>query len=105
MKIGSLNRQIQLQYKTISRATDGSETETWVTQNTVWASKAHQSSREFFSAQKINAETTDLFIIRYRKLIDPKMRVVFDGKNYNIIGTPDPDGKRRELHLLCREVL
>lgn len=83
----------------------GGVVETWIDVATVRASKAHQTSREFFSAQKVNAETTDLFIIRYRVGITSKMRVSFDGKIYDIIGASDPDGRRREIHISCKEVV
>lgn len=105
MDPGDLNRQITIQQYAATRDTFGGEVQTWANVATVWASKAHRTSREFFAAQKTNAETTDLFIIRYRSGITPKVRVIFDGKTYDIIGANDPDGRRRELHLLCSEVV
>ncbi len=104
MRFGELNLQIGIKAKTITRDSYGAEIPGWTTLATVWASKAHKSSREFFAAQKINAETTDLFTVRYRRNIEATMRVGFDGKNYNIIGANDPDGRRVELWLLCKEV-
>lgn len=105
MKIGELRNRIILQQCQVAQNENGFPVETWTTIATVWASKAHQSSREFFAAQKINSETTDLFIIRYRDNVAPEMRVVYNGQNYRIIGAPDPDGRRRELHLLCKELI
>lgn len=104
MDPGVLNRQITIQQYTATRDSYGGEVQTWADHVTVWAQKSHRTSREFFAAQKVNAETTDMFIIRYRSGIAVKMRVVFDGKTYDIIGANDPDGTRRELHLLCSEV-
>jgi SPP1 family predicted phage head-tail adaptor len=105
MQAGKLNTRLTLQHATLTRDEMGGEIETWVDVVIVWASKAHQTSREFFAAQKINAETTDLFVIRYREGITTKMRAVCYGKTYDIIGAPDPDGRRRELHLLCKEII
>jgi SPP1 family predicted phage head-tail adaptor len=101
---GDLNLRIILQIPTISRGTDGAEIKTFITHATVWASKKHKTSREFYSSQKINAEITDLFVIRYRSGVTTRMRVSFDGKYYDILGADDPDGRRRELQLLCKEV-
>jgi SPP1 family predicted phage head-tail adaptor len=105
LRAGELRKQIILQVATITRGTDGSVVESWTTHDTVWASKANKGSRELYAAQKINAETTDLFIIRYRDLVNTRMRLVCDGRTYVILGTPDPDGRRRELQLLAKEVV
>lgn len=87
-----------------TRNSAGEHVANWTTFATCRAQKVHQTSREFFAAQKVNAEMTDLFIIRYRSGVDAKMRLVFDEKTYDIIGAPDPDGRRRELHVLCKVV-
>jgi len=100
-----LDQRIILQQASYTRGADGSSIATYSTLATVWANKAHKSSREFWAAQKINSEVTDLFVIRYRKLMNTTMRIVHDGKTYNIIGTDDPDGRRREFHLLAQEVI
>lgn len=104
MDAGELRHRITLQQKTVARDAMGGEIETWNDIATVWASKAHQTSREFFAAQKINAEITVLFIIRYRRNVDTKMRVIFSGKTYDILGADDLDGRRRELWLMAKVV-
>lgn len=107
MRAGDLRHRITIQKPPVTETRDstGGVDESWETFATVWASKAHMTSREFFAAQKSNAETTDLFIIRYRDSITTKMRVLFGSRTYDIIGANDPDGRRRELHLLCKEVV
>lgn len=103
MDPGELNRKGTIQQYTTDPVDE--ELKIWSTFATPWVKKAHQSSREFFAAQKINAETTDLFIARYRSGVTTKMRFVCDGKTYDIMGADDPDGTHRELYLLCREVV
>jgi SPP1 family predicted phage head-tail adaptor len=105
MRAGTLRHRITIQQQTVTRDTFGGETITWADLATVWASKAHKSSREFFAAQKINAETQELFVVRYRSGVTAKMRVSYDNRYYDIIGAYDPDGRKRELHLLCKEVI
>lgn len=104
MDPGELNRKITIQQCTATRDGSGGEIPAWSNVATPWAKKVHRTSREFFGAQKINAETTDMFIIRYRLGITVKMRVIFDNKTYDIIGADDPDGSRRELYMLCKAV-
>lgn len=96
--------RITIEEFTPSRGSDGSVSKTWSTYATVWAEKKHKTSREFFSAQRINSEITELFTIRYKSGITTKMRVSFNSKYYNIVGADDPDGKRREMQLLCKVV-
>ena len=104
MRAGELRSRITIESYTATRDSMGGEVKTWSTVATVWASKAHQTSREFFVAAKTNAEMTDLFIARYRSGVTPKMRVSFDSKYYDIIGAYDPDSRRRELYLMAKVV-
>lgn len=104
IRAGDLNQRITIQQSTITRDTYGAEIQTWATHATVWASKQHKSSREFYSAQKTNAEITDLFIIRYRNNVTTKMRISHNGKYYDILGADDPDGGRVEIWLLAKVV-
>lgn len=104
MEAGKLNCRITLQQPVATRDTTGGEAIIWADFATLWASKAHKTSKEFYNSQKINAEITDLFIIRYRAGIDTKMRLVYGGKNYDIIGADDPDNRRIELWIMAKAV-
>ena len=104
MEAGDLNRRIIIETPTITRDTYGAEILTWSTLTAVWASKQHKASREFYVAQKINSEITDLFVIRFRTGLTTKMRVNFDAKYYDILGADDPDGRRVKIQLLCKVV-
>lgn len=105
MGAGKYRHRITIQQLTTTKGDRGGVVKTWTTLATVWAQKVHQSSREFFAAQKVNAETTDLFIIRYLAGVNAKMQVVYDGRTYDIVGANDQDGKRRELYVMCKEVV
>jgi len=102
---GKYRHRITIQQPTTTKGTMGGVKNTWSTFATVHAQKIHQATREFFAAQKVNAETTDLFVVRYLAGVTAKMRVIFGDRTYDIIGAPDMDGRRRELFLLCKEVL
>ena len=105
MGAGKYRHKITIQQLTTSRGSMGGAIKTWSTFATVHAQKVHQASREFFAAQKVNAETTDLFVIRYLAGVNAKMQVVYDGRTYDVIGANDSDGRRREQQILCKEVL
>jgi SPP1 family predicted phage head-tail adaptor len=104
-RAGLINQRITIQTNTPTRGTDGASLDSWADTATVWAQKVNQGSREFEAAHKVNSETTDLFIIRYRSGITTKNRVKYGTRLYNIIGAPDPDGGQVKLQLLCKEVL
>jgi SPP1 family predicted phage head-tail adaptor len=99
---GELNCRVTIQASTTSRNSYGEEVLTWVSLGTIWAKRVYKTSREFWSVQKVNEEITDLFIIRHRHGVRPDMRLVHEGRIYNIIGANDPDGTRQELHIICK---
>lgn len=104
MKTEALNIRVTIQTFSASRDTAGAEVLSWSTLTSLWAKKLHSSSREFFTAQKVNSEITDLFIVRFYDGITTKMRLVYGSKNYDILGADDPNGRRRELQILCKLV-
>jgi SPP1 family predicted phage head-tail adaptor len=104
MEAGDLNRRITIETPTVTRDTYGAEILTWSTLVTVWASKQHKTSREFYAVSKINSEVTDLFVIRFRTGLNTRMRINYDSKYYDILGADDPDGRRVSIQLLCKVV-
>jgi SPP1 family predicted phage head-tail adaptor len=95
-----------LQVKTTVVNAIGGETPVYVDRFTnIPAEKKHKGSREFYNCQQTNAEMTDLFIIRFRNAVKTTMRWVCDGRTYDILGAPDPDGRKEELQMICREVI
>src|SRR5689334_20690008 len=75
----------------------------WTDLVTCWASVEPLKGRELFAAQEHHSEIEVRIRIRYRSGISSAMRVVFEGKYYNIAATLDPDIRHRELELLCMQ--
>ena len=63
-----------------------------------------QSGREFFAAQAVHSEMTDMLAIRYRSGITPTMRVYYGSRVLDILAVVDTEERHRELILHCREV-
>lgn len=60
------------------------------------------SGREFIQSAATQSSVDTRMVIRWRSGIEPTMRVVFDGQNYNIHAVlPDPSN-RRHLTLMCQ---
>ena len=107
MDIGPLRHRVKIYDKgTITRNSTGEEIPAYdALVAEVWAAKEPLSGREFLEAQQAQAEVTVRFRIRYREDIHPEMRCVEDGHTYHISAALDQKGERREMHLMCFEVI
>jgi len=52
----------------------------------------------------IDATATHLVRVRYRSGYTAEQRIVWDGRHLYPVNVRDPDGRRRELWITCREV-
>lgn len=70
----------------------------------VWAQVEGLRGNLYFQA-RLTAEQSDHRVtIRYRDDIQPGMAVRHEGREMTIQSALDPEGKRRWLELMCREV-
>jgi SPP1 family predicted phage head-tail adaptor len=102
---GDLNERITLQKPTITRGTDGSETITYATEKTIRAERMKRSGKEFYAAQKVNAEVTELFKTWYRSGMDNRWRVVYGNRTLEIVDIDDLGKRDGEMILRCKEVI
>jgi SPP1 family predicted phage head-tail adaptor len=105
MRAGRLRHRVSLQAPNEAQSgTDGSVTPTWATENTFWANQLPQAAREFVLAQQRDGELTTVFACRYREDVTNKKRLLWDSRVFDIRGFWNPDGRKRELLISCREV-
>lgn len=106
IKIGDLRHRLTIQkLEKVKDPVSGELKEEWTEFATVWGSVEDLAGREFFDAQQVNAEITTRVKIRYLKGIKATMRIIYDDRVLEIAAPPmDPDGRKRELHLLCKGV-
>ena len=71
----------------------------WTTLAEVWASVRDVSGREYLAAAAVQNATVTKIYIRYMDGIKPAMRVLSDGKIYNIEAVLGQD--KRTLLLMC----
>jgi len=100
-----LNRQITFQTESGTADTYGATGGTWTDTSTVWAGVITTGGREFYAAQKLNAETTAVFKIRYKAGLLPTMRIKYGTRYFNILNINDVDEGRREMLITCKEVV
>lgn len=112
LNAGDLRHRIAIQELVEDQDSEtGDIVESWVTVNdergdwsSVPASIVDMSAREFIAAAAVQAETMTRFVIRYRAGIEPKMRLSWRGRVYNIRGVlKDMDSALEYLTLVCSE--
>ena len=106
LKAGNLRHRIALQRKQQTQNPQtGAMVTTWVTEATVWAAVEPLSAREFIAAQAVQSDVSVRIRVRYRPGITSAMRLLHDGKVYNITGVlADKDSGREYLTLPCSEL-
>lgn len=106
MRAGMLRHRVEIQRRAEALDEYGQDTEAWLPVATVWAAVESLRGRELETTATRLAEASHKIRIRYRTGVHPTMRVVGqDGRVFDIQAVLDPDDRRRELHLLAREVM
>ena len=103
MKAGKKDRLITIQEPNESQDAVGQAVPAWAdlaTDPDVWAAKMDQKGREFFSSHQIVAEQATVFRIYYRDDLTRKMRVVYNGLNWDIHAIVE-FARRQGLDLYC----
>lgn len=103
MRAGDLHHRVTIQQPVESQNSYGEPIATWQDVATVWAAIEPLQGRERFDAQQVVAQVDTRIRIRYRPGITPKMRVLFGTRVFDIQAVVEPETRRRELQLLCRE--
>ena len=105
MRAGDLRNRVVIQNRTATQDTYGGEVPTWSTVATVWAAVEPMTGREFLEGRTLEATVDTRIRIRYRSGLAPDMRVTWDGHTYDVLAVLEVKSRRREIHLMCREVV
>jgi len=105
MRAGELNRIITFQRKTTTYDALNQPIETWANAFSAWAAVITTGGREFYAAQKLDAETSAVFRVRYTQAVNNKMRIKHGNRIFEIISLNDVDGARAELQISAKEVV
>ena len=91
-----LQKQVQVK--------SGVSTTHWITVFTCWCKVEPLSGREFWQAAAVNRENEVRFTTRYRNDVLPTMRILLEGKLYDITSVLDVDSRNSRLEILARSV-
>ena len=104
MRTGSLKHKIIIQSYTETQNDFGEVVKGWTDFKSAYASITPLSAKEFFKAG-VNAEVSHKVIVRYIADVKPKMRVLFDTREFSIEGVINVREENKTLHLFCTEVV
>lgn len=105
MRAGKLRHKVTIQQATDSQNSIGEVTKTWSTFAKVWANIQPLAGRELFASQQINAEQTVRITIRALSGVEPRMRVLFGTRYYDILSVIDREERGVYMELMCSEGL
>lgn len=106
MRTGRLRHRVEIQSLSTTQDGYGEAVETWATVATVWGEMipSLRATREAFAAvsEQRSARLSMECRLRYRDGLSPGgTRLRWNGAVYEVEAVMDPDGRRRELLLLC----
>ena len=105
MNPGRLRHKIDIEIQSTTN-TYGSQSETWtVFLRQISASIEPISGKEYFSSNTMNPEVTHKIRLRYHTGIDPKMRIKFGTRYFDIQSVINFEERNRELLLMAKEAV
>ncbi len=107
IRAGDLDKRITVQKKTVTYNAYNEPIEIWSELDTIWAETITKDGkgREFTAAQKLFAETTVVFRVRYRSEFTPLNRISYSGRVFEILGVVDVDFDHVDQRFACKEVV
>ena len=101
MQAGRLRHRVLIQKYEQTFDGWGTPIKGWADWAQVWAAIEPLRGQEFIAAQAAQSSTTVRVRIRRRPGITTEMRLVFEGRFYNIKAVIETETRRREVQLMC----
>jgi SPP1 family predicted phage head-tail adaptor len=102
--IGTKSGRVVIQKVTETGDGQGGKTKTYSTRCKVWANERPLNGREALLAAQVTAVLSTVWEIWFRSDISAKDRILDGARIVEIESYYDPDGRSRELYLVCSEV-
>lgn len=103
-RAGPLRHPFTLQRVTETRDANGGVIQTWSDVRKVWGELEGLSGTESESADRMEGITVSKLKLRFAADIVRTNRLTLGTRTLEVVSVIDPDGRRRELELVCREV-
>lgn len=105
---GRFRNTVVLEQRSDSREASGEAVQGWTAVATLPAQATMPGGTERFVSEldRVVATVTHRVRIRYRSGVNPALhRLRLEGRVLELLSATDPDGRRRELVCMCREVI
>ena len=106
-RAGKMRFRVDLQRVTQTIDSVGQPQEVWNTLATVWAHietvNPIGAGREFIKADALGADIQTCVVMRYVVPITPKDKIMFNGRELEIVSVVNTDERNRILTAYCRE--
>lgn len=103
MNIGNFKHRITFFKEAEVEDDDGFKTKTPVDVCKVWSAIKTVNGSEYYSASATQHENTYRFIIRYRKGLDPRMMINYEGRIFNIESILNDNEQKKTLTIIAKE--
>jgi SPP1 family predicted phage head-tail adaptor len=104
--IGPMREKIDIQEVVETQNSFGEPVRNWVSfAANRWCEVDHRSGSESLSAQQTTGRVDFIFRMRFVKGVTTKMRVIFDGEEYDIEAVINIEHRNRWTELQCMRVL
>jgi len=100
MRAGKLDRRLTIRrFGEIGRDEFNAPIVDWHDVTTVWAQQRPDRGSERFAAAQVNGTSVMTFHIRYRGEVTVKDRLLYEGREYEIVAPPREIGRRVVLEI------
>lgn len=101
--IGTLTDRIELRQRVVTDEDEGGEIALFTPIATVWARVRSLATRQAVDSDARGLTATHCVVLRFRNGLSPGDRVVYRGRNLEVMSANDLNGRRAYLSCLCAE--
>ena len=103
MRAGDMRHSVRLELRTTLQDAAGEPLTTWNLFAERRAAVERSPGREVWASAQRSARVPTIFRLRYLDGVTPAMRLLFDGKVYDILSAIDQAGRGEELLITAEE--
>jgi SPP1 family predicted phage head-tail adaptor len=100
-----MRHRVTIQRRATGTDTAGGILNTWEDVATRSASMDRAAGSEVWASAQRSGRVPAVFRLRYLSGVEPAMRLLFDGRTYNILSAVDQEGRKAELVITAEELV
>lgn len=101
--LGTLTDRVQLRRREMLAEDEGGHSALYVPMATVWARVRSLTGRQGLSADGRAVAISHAVVLRFRRDIEPGDRIVYRGRNLDVVSAADLNGRQAYLSCACSE--